>query len=66
MSNPKNQRNMEERIINNIAAYIWLGLTFLCLGGVIFAGAYWHIWTALLSFVMYRAMYTPKPKNNKK
>ncbi len=54
-----------ERIINNITAYIWLGIFFLCLGGVIFAGATWHIWTALLSFIMFKAMYIPK-KGDKK
>lgn len=57
----KSQRNME-RIINNIMAYIWLGLFFLALGGAIFAGAWWHLLTAAISYLMYRVMYIPKNK----
>lgn len=59
----KNQRIME-RIINNLTAYIWLALFIVALFGIIFKGAWWHLWTAGLCWIMFRAMYIPKDKDN--
>lgn len=55
-----------ERIINNIVAYIWAGLCIICLYGVIFKGAYWHLFTAGISYLMFKAMYIPKEKTTRK
>ena len=49
-----------ERTISNIQAYIWLALTIFCLGGAIIKGAWWHLFTAGISYVMYKAFYVPK------
>jgi len=62
-----------ERIINNIQSYIWLGLAVIIIVSILINWiangifAYWHIFTALISYVMYKAMYIPAEddKNNK-
>ena len=33
--------------------FIWAGLFCLCLYGIFFQGAYWHIVTAIMCAVMY-------------
>jgi len=35
--------------------YIWGGLGCMCLAGVIFAGAWWHLGTAAICALMYFA-----------
>ena len=42
--------------VNKIFRFIWAGLFILCLYGIIFQGAYWHIGTAILCAVMYAAL----------
>ncbi|MBR0292636.1 MAG: hypothetical protein IJQ79_10960 [Bacteroidales bacterium] len=51
-----------ERKLNNGLAYVWLAVAILCLCGVVFKGAYWHIATAAISFLMYKMMFIPKDK----
>ena len=41
--------------MNKVFRFIWAGLFFLCLYGIFFKGAYWHIVTAILCAVMYAA-----------
>lgn len=53
-----------ERIINNLTAYIWLALFIVALFGIIFKGAWWHLWTAGLCWIVFRAMYIPKDNDN--
>lgn len=36
----------------NLMSALWAGLAIVCLGAVIIAGAWWHIWTAGLSALM--------------
>ena len=42
-------------IMNKIIRYIWAGLGIACLAGVIFAGAWWHLFTAAICAAMYLA-----------
>lgn len=42
-----------ENTMNKIAMWAWGVLGIFCLGGVLFAGAWWHIPTALICFVMF-------------
>lgn len=44
-----------EKMMNKITMYIWAVLGLLCLGGVLFAKAWWHIPTCLLCYAMYRS-----------
>lgn len=41
-------------IIHKGLAYVWLALLIGCLAGVIIKGAYWHLFTAAISWIMYR------------
>lgn len=41
-------------LIHKGLAYVWLALLIGCLAGVVFAGAYWHLFTAGISWIMYR------------
>lgn len=41
-------------IVHKGLAYVWLALFIGSLVGVIFWGAYWHILTAGISWIMYR------------
>jgi len=50
--------------LNKGLSYIWLFLMLGCLAGVIFAGAYWHLFTAGISFVMWRAMSTESTESD--
>lgn len=38
--------------------YIWGGLGCICLAGVIFAGAWWHLFTVALCGLMFMAFLT--------
>ncbi len=51
-----------ERIINNVQAYLFMALGIAALAGIIVKGAYWHIWTVAICYVMYKALYIPKKK----
>lgn len=55
-----------DRIINNGMAYVWLGLSIICICGVIFKGAWWHLFTAAISFGMYKMIFIPKEKTSSK
>lgn len=54
--------NKTELIANNLISYIWLTLAVGCLIGVIFAGAWWHLFTAGICLMMYFAMKVEKGK----
>lgn len=43
-----------ERIINKIVSNFWLVLSIVCALAILFAGAYWHGWTALLCYLMWQ------------
>lgn len=43
-----------ETIINRVISSFWLVLGIVCALAVLFAGAYWHGWTALLCYLMWR------------
>ena len=51
-----NEAQSFEAKLNKGLAYVWLALAVCCLAGVIFAGAYWHLFTGGISFLMYLAM----------
>ena len=61
MSYNTNEDARFERIISNSMAYIWAALGAGCLVGAIFFGAWWHLVTALICWVMFKAFYHPKP-----
>lgn len=42
------------KIVNTIVTNAWLVLGIVCALAVLFAGAYWHGWTALLCYLMWR------------
>ena len=50
--NPVNEFDVLDSM-NKVFRFIWAGLFFLCLYGIIFQGAYWHIVTAIMCAVMY-------------
>ena len=45
-----------EAVFNKGLSYLWLFLMLGCLAGVIFAGAWWHLFTGAMCFVMRRVM----------
>jgi len=45
-----------EAVFNKGLSYFWLFLMLGCLAGVIFAGAWWHLFTGAMCFVMWQAM----------
>ncbi len=51
-----------DRTINNGLAYVWLALSIACICGVIFKGAWHHLFTAAISFGMYKMMFIPKDR----
>lgn len=55
--------NQLERTMNNVMAYLWLFIAVFCIVGAIGWGAWWHLFTAGISYVMYKAMYIPKSDN---
>lgn len=53
-----------ERIINNIQAYIFAILGIAALVGVLANGAYWHLLTVGICYIMFRVLYIPKEKDD--
>ena len=47
--------NKLDIIIQKGHAYVWLALFVACTVGIILCGAYWHFWTALVCWVMWRS-----------
>lgn len=43
---------------------IWAGLFCLCLYGIFFQGAYWHIVTAIMCAIMYSVSKDDAKKNH--
>lgn len=56
--------NKIDRIINNSLAYTCLGIAVACIVGVIVKGAWWHVFSALICYFLYKTMYIPKDKEN--
>ena len=44
---------MEKTLMEKLPRYMWLFLMFITGMGVIFAGAYWHLFTMLICGIMY-------------
>lgn len=44
---------MEKTLMEKLPRYMWLFLMFVTGMGVIFAGAYWHLFTMLICGIMY-------------
>lgn len=44
---------MEKTLMEKLPRYMWLFLMFITAMGVIFAGAYWHLFTMLICGIMY-------------
>ncbi|MBO5546236.1 MAG: hypothetical protein J5951_06210 [Bacteroidales bacterium] len=43
-------------LIHKGLAWVWLALLIGSLAGVVFAGAYWHLFTAGVSWIMWRCL----------
>ena len=52
---------IQEFLETKLPQYIWGGLGFVCLAGVIFARAWWHLGTTAVCALMYFAC---KSENN--
>ncbi len=52
-----------ETLINKITKWTWLVLGIGCLAGVIFAGAWWHLFTATICGVMWLALKAEEPED---
>lgn len=52
--------------INKFQQYLFGGLGLLCAGGVVFAGAWWHLFTALICYIMYEAFEEEEAKESDK
>ena len=50
-----NMEKIQKFLETKLFQYLWGGLGCVCLAGVIFAGAWWHLVTAALCAVMYFA-----------
>ena len=50
-----NMEKIQNFLETKLLRYTWGGLGCLCLAGVTFAGAWWHLVTAALCAVMYFA-----------
>ena len=50
-----NMEKIQKFLETKLLRYTWGGLGCLCLAGVIFAGAWWHLVTAALCALMYFA-----------
>lgn len=44
---------IQEFLETKLFQYLWGGLGCICLAGVIFAGAWWHLWTTAICAAMY-------------
>lgn len=44
---------MDKTLMEKLPRYMWLFLMFITGMGVIFAGAYWHLFTMLICGIMY-------------
>ena len=51
-------------LMNKITRYIWAGLGIACMAGVIFAGAWWHLFTAAVCAIMYLAFKSEEETDN--
>ena len=47
---------MEKTLMEKLPRYMWLFLMFITGMGVIFAGAYWHLFTMLICGIMYLSL----------
>ncbi len=54
-----------ERIMNNILSYLFFALCVGSFIGVVVYGAWWHIWTCGICYIMGKAMYIPKDAKEK-
>lgn len=52
-----------DAIMNRICRYVWAGLGIACLAGAIFAGAWWHLFTAAICGVMWLAFKAEQPED---
>jgi len=62
MSNYTPEDARFERIINNTMAYTWAAVGVGSFVGAVIFGAWWHLFTALICYIMFRAFYQPKRK----
>lgn len=47
---------MEKNLMEKLPRYMWLFLMFITGMGVIFAGAWWHLFTMLICGIMYLSL----------
>lgn len=47
---------MEKTLMEKLPRYMWLFLMFITGMGVIFAGAWWHLFTTLICGIMYLSL----------